>query len=62
LIGLLASRARLRFTGSPSITRTPQAVGQKGTFLLCADMAKKKAKKKAKKVRAEGASEDFNPA
>jgi hypothetical protein len=34
-IGLLASRARLRFTGSPSITCTFPSIRQKGTFLLC---------------------------
>jgi hypothetical protein len=31
-IGLLASRARLCFTGSPSITRTPQAKRKRGHF------------------------------
>jgi hypothetical protein len=35
LIGLLASIARLRFTGTSRITCTPQSPGQKGTFLLC---------------------------
>ena len=35
LIGLLASRARLRFTGASSITRTPRRAGEKATFLLC---------------------------
>ena len=34
--GLLASRARLCFTGSPSLTRTPSPEA-KGTFLLCRD-------------------------
>ena len=35
LIGLLASRARLRFTGASSITWAPRSARQKGTFLLC---------------------------
>jgi len=37
LIGLLASIARLRFTGTRRITCTPQRPRQKGTFLLCAE-------------------------
>jgi hypothetical protein len=35
LIGLLASRARLRFTGARRITCSPQRPRLKGTFLLC---------------------------
>jgi hypothetical protein len=35
LIGLLASRARLRFTGARRLTCTPQRPRLKGTFLLC---------------------------
>lgn len=34
-IGLLASRARLRFTGASSITWASRRARQKGTFLLC---------------------------
>jgi hypothetical protein len=34
-IGLVATRARLRFTGTSRLTRTPQATRPKGTFLLC---------------------------
>jgi hypothetical protein len=37
LIGLLASRARLRFTGTRRLTCTPRMLGQKGTFLLCSE-------------------------
>jgi hypothetical protein len=33
--GLLASMARLRFTGVRRISRTPACPGEKGTFLLC---------------------------
>jgi hypothetical protein len=36
-IGLLASRARLRFTGTRKLTCTLQRHGLKGTFLLCQD-------------------------
>ena len=36
-IGLLAGRARLRFTGIPSLTCTAPLPGEKGTFLLCVD-------------------------
>jgi hypothetical protein len=35
LIGLLASRARLRFTGERSLTCTSPTTPAKGTFLLC---------------------------
>jgi len=35
LIGLLASRARLRFTGARRLTCCPQRPRLKGTFLLC---------------------------
>jgi len=35
LIGLLASIARLRFTGTRRLTCTPESPGQKATFLLC---------------------------
>ena len=35
LIGLLASIARLRFTGTRRLTCTPESHGQKATFLLC---------------------------
>jgi hypothetical protein len=35
LIGLLASIARLRFTGTRRLTCTPQTARPKGTFLLC---------------------------
>jgi hypothetical protein len=35
LIGLLASRARLRFTGASRLTCTPERPRQKATFLLC---------------------------
>ena len=35
LDGLLASIARLRFTGTRRLTCTFQSLGQKGTFLLC---------------------------
>jgi hypothetical protein len=35
LIGLLASRARLRFTGARRLTCSPQRPRLKGTFLLC---------------------------
>ena len=35
LDGLLASRARLRFTGATRLTRTSPAHGQNTTFLLC---------------------------
>jgi hypothetical protein len=34
-IGLLASRARLRFTGVRRLTCSPQRPRLKGTFLLC---------------------------
>jgi hypothetical protein len=37
LIGLLASIARLRFTGTRRITRTLRRHREKGTFLLCAE-------------------------
>lgn len=37
LIGLLASRARLRFTGTRRLTRTFHRTRRKGTFLLCLD-------------------------
>src|SRR5580658_9109825 len=37
LIGLLASRARLRFTGARRLTCCPQRPRLKGTFLLCLD-------------------------
>jgi len=36
-IGLLASIARLRFTGTRRITRTPRKPRLMGTFLLCAE-------------------------
>jgi len=35
LIGLLASRARLRFTGASRLTCTPERPRRKRTFLLC---------------------------
>jgi hypothetical protein len=35
LIGLLASIARLRFTGTRRLTRTPEEPRRKATFLLC---------------------------
>ena len=35
LIGLLASIARLRFTGTRRLTCTPESPAQKRTFLLC---------------------------
>ena len=35
LIGLLASIARLRFTGTRRLTYTPESPAQKRTFLLC---------------------------
>ena len=38
LIGLLASIARLRFTGTRRLTRTPWKPRQKATFLLCLDI------------------------
>ena len=34
-IGLLASIARLGFTGTRRLTRTPPKPGEKGTFLFC---------------------------
>jgi len=34
---LVATRARLRFTGTSRLTRTPSRLGQKGTFLPCLD-------------------------
>ena len=37
LIGLLASMARLRFTGTPRLTRKLSPPGQNRTFLLCGE-------------------------
>ena len=37
LIGVLASMARLRFTGMHRLTCPFHPPGQKGTFLLCLD-------------------------